>query len=85
MDQDRIMNAAWLLRNPPALIMYAVGKGEDLSSCRLRLLKMMASGWSEGITGTPSMAMQSQTARYNLSDLSEISGSEDSYAPSVSE
>lgn len=85
MDQDRIESAAWLLRNPPALIMYAVGKGEDLASCRLRLLKMMASGWSEGITGTPSMSTQPQTARYDESDLSDMTGSDESFSPSINE
>jgi len=43
--QERIDEAARLLRNPAALLMYAAWKGQDQMTVRLELMRMLAKGW----------------------------------------
>lgn len=69
LTKERIDSAAMLLRNPAALIMYAVARGEDLATCRINLRRMLATGWTEGFQPT------SRTASPDASSV-DISGSD---------
>ncbi len=53
LTRERQERASHLLRNHAALTMYAVGNGIDIATARVKLIKMLATGWSEEAHQTP--------------------------------
>lgn len=45
--KERINKAAEILNNKAALIFYAASRGEDLTTARIGLLRMLSVGWTE--------------------------------------
>lgn len=69
--KERINKAAEILNNKPALIFYAAAKGEDLTTARIGLLRMLAVGWTE--TFVPTSPRFSSNPPVHVSDNDDLS------------
>ena len=72
--RERLDTAAYLLRSHAALIMYAASRREDLPTARMRLTRMLATGWTESANpATPKFkTIPEHREDTDLSDLGSL-------------
>lgn len=82
--RERLDTAAHLLRSHAALIMYAASRREDLATARMRLTRMLATGWTESANpATPKFkTIPERREDTDLSGLSDDYGHLDGLGPS---